>query len=132
MSTTGEHPAVPSSSSGSKLEAVAELVQALPRKIFTREAVLWVVALLLGGVTFAQGMDRLDGGMGRRVAPLETRLDTVEQRQDSEARSTSQRLDQLSADNHETQLDVRELYRVIRTGRPSERLESPLVRDGGP
>jgi hypothetical protein len=74
MGTTGEHPAV----TEEKPPTVADMVQALPRKIFTREAALWIVALLLGGVAFAQGMERLDGGMEKRVAPLEKRVEAVE------------------------------------------------------
>lgn len=57
----------------------------------------------------------LGGFLGPRVEALEQ-----EQRQ-------------VRVDVHEVQLDVRELYRVIRDGRRSERLERPPpAQDGGP
>lgn len=76
MSTSRDN--LPVVTDEAKQASVADMVQALPRKIFTREAALWIVAILLGGVAFAQGIERLDGGMEKRVAPIEKRQDAVE------------------------------------------------------
>ncbi len=56
------------------------------------------------------------------VSVIERRVTNVEQKQA-----------QQSADLHEVQVDIRELYRSMQTGRPSPRLEAPLppAKDGG-
>lgn len=82
--------------------------------ISTATAVIWV------GVV---AKDKAHDVAEARVAPLEGRVTTIEQR-----------LGFTSNDIHEVQLDLRELYRVGRTKERSARLEEPLPlipRDGG-
>lgn len=82
-----------------------------------------MVAILggfLGGYVHLVGEARAQADAG--ISPVKSRVDQLEAEQK-----------QVRADVHEVQLDVRELYRVITTGRRSERLESPTPpRDGGP
>lgn len=65
-----------------------------------------------------------DAGVAVVVTPLGKRVDVLEQGQM-----------QQRADTHELQVDIRELYRVVRDGRRSERLETPapapVSKDGG-
>lgn len=94
------------------------------RKQFRWQDLAIVLAILggfLGGYAHLVGEARAQADAG--TAPLKARVEVLEQEQK-----------QVRADVHEVQLDVRELYRVIRDGRRSERLEQPPApaTDGGP
>lgn len=93
------------------------------RKQFRWQDLAVALAILggfLGGYVHLVGEARAQADAG--TAPIKARVEALEQEQR-----------QVRVDVHEVQLDVRELYRVIRDGRRSERLERPPpAQDGGP
>ncbi len=76
-----------------------------------------VILAILGGFLGGYGhlMSEATARAEDKISPLRARIDTLEQEQ-HRART----------DVHEVQLDVRELYRSLRDGRRSERLEQPV------
>jgi len=111
-------------SDNKKETSLQELIIALPGKIFTREAVLWFLALVAGAAGMAWGQSQLDTATTAKldagIGPLERRMVVVEQRQLNQG-----------TDIHELQLDVRALYKAVMTGQAQPRLEAP-AKDGGP
>ncbi len=80
------------------------------------------LGVILGAwrVVISEAKAQTDAGM----APVVARVVVLEQQQQ-----------QVRADVHEVQVDIRELYRVVQTGARSVRLEtpapSPAPKDGG-
>lgn len=125
MSTAGEHAAV----------KVDEIAASLPSRVFKPGALTIAVSVAVGmslagaGLAFAQSGVKTTVDAG--VAPVREEVRTLRADFEANKKDVGDALRRLSDDNHETQLDVRELYRVIRDGRRSERLEAPPVTDGG-
>lgn len=96
--------------------------QELKKQLRWQDAAVALAILggFLGGYVHLVGEARAQADAG--VMPLKARVDAIEAEQ---AR--------VRADVHEVQLDVRELYRALRDGRRSQRLETPPAPvDGGP
>lgn len=112
--------------------SVAEMVQALPRKIFTREAALWIVAILLGGVAFAQGMERLDGGVEKKLAPLEQKVDRHITESDAKQAALEKKFDG-AEERNARRFEV--LYNAVLERRPQpgadELMKPATTTDGG-
>lgn len=128
--------------SDAKPEPVDQLAKTLPSEVFKPGALRILVGvgvgIFLGGCGYAYAQTvKSDAKAEARAAvdagAQQISADVRTLRADFEAnkKDVGDALRRLSDDNHETQLDVRELYRVIRTGRSSERLEAPPVTDGG-
>lgn len=92
--------------------------------------VRWLLAISLGSIvavvtvtvsTIAFAQDAGTKAAQAETASLTPRVTAIETEQKN-----------VRSDVHELQLDVRELYRVVRDGRRSERLEQPpTTADGG-
>ncbi len=118
--STGEHPAVPVAD---EIPVIAE------RTKKTLTDVRWLLAISLGSIaavvtvtvsTIAFAQDAGTKAAQAETASLTPRVTAIEAEQKN-----------VRSDVHELQLDVRELYRVVRDGRRSERLEAPPSTDGG-
>lgn len=122
---------------------VDQVAKSLPSEIF-RPAALRIlvgvgVGVILGGCGFAYAQTvksdaKAEARQAADAGAALIRVEVTTLRSDFETnkKDVADALRRLSDDNHETQLDVRELYRVIRDGRRSERLEAPPpITDGG-
>lgn len=117
---------------------VGEVKQALVEqaaRIFGREKVLAVALVIFGGAGSLGGWAALaqstQGQVDAGVAPVVERIAAVERRTEA----LEQALRNQTADVHETQVDIRALYKAVMTGAPQARLERapvPVVQDGGP
>lgn len=92
----------------------------LTRKLGENAAVL-VILLGLAVLVGFKGRDKLEEISDERVQPVRRQVDEHEQR-----------LRHHAEDLHQTELDIRELYKVLPTIQRSERLEHPWPgHDGG-
>ncbi len=110
-------------------EEASELPVIAERTKKTLTDVRWLLAISLGSVaaivtvtvsTIAFAQDAGTKAAKAETATLAPRVEAIETEQKN-----------VRSDVHELQLDVRELYRVVRDGRRSERLEAPPVSDAG-
>jgi hypothetical protein len=113
-------------------KSLTSLVSALPRKIFTREAVLWLLTLLLGGVATAQGIERLDGGLDKRVAPLAEKFKSHEAEEAAKIEALNKKFDN-SEERNARRFEV--LYNAVLERQPQpgadELMKAPPLTDGG-
>lgn len=115
-----------------KNESVQELVQSLPRRIFQRDALLLVVALACGAAAYGYAQQQRKEGTAEDIAPVMKRVEAIEDAGRRHANESAEIHAELKKDMAELARDVRELYRVVRDpSRRSERLEQPVVSDGG-
>lgn len=85
----------------------------------------WVLAASKAQAAEVAQVARVDAGAAA------ARVEGVARELDRHERESAAVHLEMKADLHELQADIRELYRVVRDGRRSERLEQPLAADGG-
>lgn len=115
---TGEHPVT-----------AGELKHVV--KIHDARVILSVVATIIGTTVGAWMLIRSEARAEAKVVTVEVtrRLDAVEQAQREHLEDSRRVHQQVREDLHEVQADIRDLYKTITTGRPSPRLERPLVEE---